>query len=70
MIPINMMPAFLQDIAVISVNYWGVQGFFDIFWRQLSLLEILSKMGILLAIGTGMILISMRLFKRNIVALE
>jgi len=70
MIPINMMPAFLQDIAVISVNYWGVQGFFDIFWRQLPLLEILPKMGILLAIGTGMVLLSMRLFKRNIVALE
>ncbi|MFY0630779.1 MAG: ABC transporter permease [Flavobacteriaceae bacterium] len=70
MIPINMMPGFLQDIAVVSVNYWGIQGFFDIFWRQLPLLEILPKMGILLGIGLGMVLVSIRLFKKNIVALE
>lgn len=70
MIPINMMPAFMQDIAGFSVNYWGIEGIFDIFWRQLPLVEILPKMGILLAIGTGMILISMLLFKRNIVNIE
>ena len=67
MIPINMMPGFLQDIAVISVNYWGIQGFFDVFWRQLPLLEILPKMGILVGIGLGMTLVSTQLFKRNIV---
>lgn len=70
MIPISMMPGFIQDIAGISVNYWGIQGFFDIFWRQLPLLEIIPKMGILLGIGTGMILVSIPLFKRNIVKFE
>ncbi len=70
MIPISMMPAFMQNIAVISVNYWGIEGFFDIFWRQLPLLEILPKMGILLAIGLGMTLISSLLFKKNIIAIE
>ncbi len=70
MIPINMMPGFMQDIAGISVNYWGIEGFFDIFWRQLPLIEILPKMGILLAIGTGMVIVSTFLFKRNIVRVE
>ena len=70
MIPINMMPAFMQNVAVVSVNYWGIEGFFDIFWRQLPLIEILPKMGILLAIGLGMVLVSTQLFKRNIVNLE
>ncbi|MFY0604483.1 MAG: ABC transporter permease [Flavobacteriaceae bacterium] len=70
MIPISMMPRFMQDIAGISVNYWGIQGFFDIFWRQLPLVEILPKMGILLGIGFGMTLLSIKLFKRNIVAIE
>ncbi|MEQ6124108.1 ABC transporter permease [Pseudotenacibaculum sp. MALMAid0570] len=70
MIPISMMPAFMQKAAVVSVNYWGIQGFFDIFWRQLTLVEILPKMGILMAIGFGMTLISMRLFKKNIVSIE
>tara|TARA_R110000787_G_scaffold32138_17_gene84998 strand:- start:14625 stop:15740 length:1116 start_codon:yes stop_codon:yes gene_type:complete len=70
MIPITMMPGFMQDIAIISVNYWGIEGFFDIFWRQLPLLDILPKMGILLAIGLGMTLVSTVLFKKNIVALD
>ena len=67
MIPISMMPGFMQDIAGISVNYWGIQGFFDIFWRQLPLLEIVPKMLILIGIGQGMTLVSSYLFKRNIV---
>lgn len=70
MIPINMMPAFMQNIAGISVNYWGIEGFFDIFWRQLPLIDILPKMGILLAIGLGMTLVSTFLFKKNIIAIE
>ena len=70
MIPISMMPAFMQKIAVISVNYWGIEGFFDIFWRQLPLIYILPKMGILLAIGLGMTLVSTVLFKKNIIAIE
>jgi ABC-2 type transport system permease protein len=69
MIPISMMPAFMQNIAVISVNYWGIEGFFDIFWRQLPLIDILPKMGILLAIGLGMTLVSTVLFKKNIIAM-
>ncbi|MDY8136026.1 ABC transporter permease [Aquimarina sp. 2201CG5-10] len=70
MIPISMMPAFMQNLAVVSVNYWGIEGFFDIFWRQLPLLTILPKMGILLAIGLGMTLVSTILFKRNIIAID
>ncbi len=70
MIPISMMPAFMQNIAVISVNYWGIEGFFDILWRQLPLIDILPKMGILLAIGFGMTLVSTVLFKKNIIAIE
>ena len=69
MIPITMMPSFMQKVAVISVNYWGMEGFFDIFWRQLPLLSILPKMGILLAIGLGMTLGSTVLFKKNIIAI-
>ncbi|PKV51381.1 ABC-type multidrug transport system permease subunit [Aquimarina sp. MAR_2010_214] len=70
MIPISMMPEFMQNIAVISVNYWGIEGFFDIFWRQLPFITILPKMGILLAIGLGMTLVSTVLFKKNIIAIE
>jgi len=66
MIPLFVMPEIMQKIAVVSVNYWGIQGFYDIFWRNLSLVEILPKMGILVGIGLTMSLISVRLFKKNI----
>lgn len=69
MIPLFVMPAIMQKIAVISVNYWGIQGFFDIFWRNLPLIDILPKIGVLVAIGLIMTLISIRLFKRNILRL-
>lgn len=66
MIPLFVMPEIMQQIAVISVNYWGIQGFYDIFWRSLPLTEILPKMGVLVTIGLGMTLISIRLFKKNV----
>ncbi len=67
MIPIFIMPAFMQKMAIFSLNYWGIQGYYDIFWRELSLVEILSKMAILCSIGIFMLFISIPLFKRNII---
>lgn len=69
MIPLFIMPSIMQKIAVISLNYWGIQGYFDIFWRQLPFIEIAPKIAILFAIGLTMIAISVPLFKKNIAAL-
>jgi len=66
MIPLFIMPVFMQKIAVLSLNYWGIQGFYDIFWRNLSFLDILPRMLVLLGIGGVMLLISIPLFKKNI----
>ncbi|MBL4745071.1 MAG: ABC transporter permease [Flavobacteriaceae bacterium] len=66
MIPLFVMPVFMQKIAVVSLNYWGIQGFYDIFWRNLSFIDILPRMLVLLGIGGVMLLISMPLFKRNL----
>ncbi len=70
MIPIYMMPDFIKKVAVFSVNYWGIEGFFDIFWRQLTVVDILPKMGILIGMGLLMTLLSVPLFKRNIISLD
>jgi len=69
MVPLFVMPVIMQKIALVSVNYWGIQGFYDIFWRNLSLIEILPKMGVLVGIGLIMSLISIQLFKKNILKL-
>jgi ABC-2 type transport system permease protein len=66
MVPLFVMPAIMQKIAVFSVNYWGIQGFYDIFWRGMSTLEILPRGLVLLGIGLLLILLSTWLFKKNI----
>jgi len=70
MIPLFIMPAILQKIALLSVNYWGIQGFYDLFWRVLPLKEILPKILILMSIGVVMTLASIQLFKKRITKLQ
>jgi ABC-2 type transport system permease protein len=69
MIPLFIMPPILQKIALLSVNYWGIQGFYDLFWRVLPLEEILPKILILMGIGVFMTLASIQLFKKRIMKL-
>jgi ABC-2 type transport system permease protein len=69
MIPLFIMPAVLQKIALLSLNYWGIQGFYDLFWRVLPLEEILPKILVLICIGIVMTLASIQLFKKRIMKL-
>ena len=69
MIPMFIMPAILQKIALISVNYWGIQGFYDLFWRVLPLEEILPKILVLISIGLVFTIASLRLFRKRIMNL-
>lgn len=71
MIPLFFMPSFMQKIAVVSVNYWSIQGFYDIFWRNLSITDptFLSRILVLFIIGGILNLIAIRLFKKNVLKL-
>jgi ABC-2 type transport system permease protein len=69
MIPLFIMPTILQKVALLSVNYWGIQGFYDIFWRTLPLSAILPKILILMSTGVFMTLASIMLFKKRIMKL-
>ncbi len=66
MIPLFVMPAIMQKVAVFSVNYWGIQGFFDIFWRHLPLVDVLKRAAVLFFTGLAMMTISVRLFNKNV----
>ena len=68
MVPVFMMPDFMQKIAAITVNYWGIQGFYDIFLEHLPITDItfLSKVLISIFIGTSLNFIAFQMFKRNI----
>jgi len=71
MIPSFIMPEWMQNISVISLNYWSIQGFFDIFWRQLPLTDVtfISRIAVLLFMGGVMTFISILFFRKNILKL-
>lgn len=68
MVPLFIMPEIIQKIAVVSVNYWGIQGFYDIFWKLVPISDFtfLSKVLILIGIGTLLNFIALIMFKKNI----
>jgi len=67
MIPIFFMPIFMQKLAIISINYWSIQGFFDVFWRMLPITDItfLTRILVLVLIGTVLNIIALQMFKKN-----
>ena len=71
MIPLFFMPVFMQKLAVISVNYWSIQGFYDIFWRNLAVTSptFISRIVVLLLIGGILNLFAILMFKKNILKL-
>jgi ABC-2 type transport system permease protein len=68
MIPLIFMPAFMQKIAVVSLNYWAIQGFFDVLGRDVDFVSFITKVGILFFIGILMSSFSALFFKRNIMS--
>ncbi len=68
MIPTFVMPAFMQKMAVFSVNYWAIQGFYDIFWRMFSITDttFLSRILVLVLIGTVLNSVAIIMFRKNI----
>ncbi len=66
MIPLIFMPEIMQKMAVISVNYWAIQGFYDVLGRASDLSGLVTKIGVLFLIGGIMTTISIMMFKRNI----
>ncbi|HRP17576.1 MAG TPA: ABC transporter permease, partial [Ginsengibacter sp.] len=72
MIPIFFMPSLMQKAAVLSVNYWSIQGFFDILWRNLSIFSttFLSRILVLVLIGVILNSLAVFMFRRNILKMS
>ncbi len=71
MMPLFFMPVIMQKAAIISVNYWSIQGFYDIFWRNISVLSttFLSKILVLMVIGLILNTLAVIMFRKNILKL-
>ncbi|HXB13354.1 MAG TPA: ABC transporter permease [Bacteroidia bacterium] len=66
MIPTFIMPEWMQKVSPFSINYWSIQGFFDIFWRQLPMGTVFfEKVGILMIIGSVLSILAFRFFRKN-----
>jgi ABC-2 type transport system permease protein len=48
MVPISVMPAFMQKIALVIPHYWALTGFQDVIVRGLGMSAALPVVGILL----------------------
>lgn len=72
MIPLFIMPEFMQKAAVFSVNYWSIQSFYDLFWRDLPITDwtYISRVLVLALIGIILNSLAIVLFKRNILKLN
>lgn len=66
MIPSFLMPEFMQNMSIFTVNYWSIQGMYDIFWRDLPMNEWMLNVYVLLGTGILFILISVPMYKRNV----
>jgi ABC-2 type transport system permease protein len=55
MVPKFVMPAFLQNLSVISPFSWGMEGFLDIMLRNGSLYDILPECSLLIVTGSIML---------------
>jgi len=66
MIPLFLMPDFLQKTAMISINYWSIQGFYDVFGRDAALNSFFIKPLVLFAFGFISSFLAGILFKKRI----
>jgi ABC-type multidrug transport system permease subunit len=69
MMPVIFMPEALQKIAQGTINYWSIQGFYDIYWRGLGITSIGDNIALLLLIGAILMGLSVPLFKKNVLDL-
>lgn len=70
MIPLYIMPQFMQDAAVVSVNYWSIQGFYDIFWRKAGVDAVIENVIVLFGITLLVLSIGALFFKKNILKIS
>jgi ABC-type multidrug transport system permease subunit len=69
MMPVVFMPAFVQRLARGTVNFWAIDGYYDLYWRGLGLSAVLDNAGILIGIAVVLVALSLPLYRRNILRL-
>jgi ABC-2 type transport system permease protein len=63
--PRAITPEWFQKLGLLTLNAWAMDGYQDIFWRELGLAAVLPEVGVLLAIGAVAAVLAWRLFERR-----
>lgn len=66
MMPLFLFPEFLKNIAAFTINYWAIDGFYDVLGRDVGIVNQLLNVGILIAFGVGATIIAITLFTKRL----
>lgn len=66
MIPAFVMPPLMQKFSMITINYWAGEGFFDLFYRDVTFSYFSIKLGILLLYCAILLSVSIFLFRKKL----
>lgn len=64
MFPRFLMPEFMQKISFVGFNAWALEAYLDVFWREAPLMQLLPRLGALVAFGILFAVIARRLARR------
>lgn len=64
MFPRFLMPESLRQVSLVTFNSWALEGFLDVFWRDLPLAALLPEIGVLLAWTAGLFLLARRVARK------
>ena len=66
MIPLFIFPEFLKTIALFTLNYWAIDGFYDNLGRDVGLLVQLKNIGVLVIFGLVSGLLAIFIFDKRL----
>ena len=65
MMPLFLFPEFLKTVAHFTINYWAIDGFYDVLGRDVGWKETMSNIGVLLAFALISSLVAIMLFNKK-----
>ena len=66
MIPLFLFPTFLKNVAMFTINYWAIDGFYDVLGRDVGLIANLGNFAVLLLFGLVTSAIAIAIFTRRL----
>jgi ABC-type multidrug transport system permease subunit len=66
MIPLFLFPPLLKTVAMFTINYWAIDGFYDVLGRDVGVMANLSNFAMLLLFGMVTSAIAIAIFTRRL----